>query len=271
MKIHLLVLLVFPAALYSQKDSIAAVEPVGITDTDTLIPIPVVEKDTLNVTDSLGRKQGYWLFFGSDFPNSGVASTEILEEGYFENNERTGIWYRYGAHAQLKAVMLFRIDKKTKAAVRDQFYNYSYHANGQLKRKPVVGACRTMSDFYQYDESGQLIEAELFDSLCNTTYKLQQIKKGELDSLSIFAIDARFTEATDAALTADNVTFRDLGQSGEYCIDYNHRTFQVGTFEKGRLIQGREFTFDDMMRAQRVRYYESGKVVKTLVKGAPSN
>jgi hypothetical protein len=163
--------------------------------------------------------------------------------------------------------MLFRIDKKTKAGVRDQFYNYSYHANGQLKRKPVVGACRTMSDFYQYDETGQLTEVELFDSLCGTTYKLQQIKKGELDSISIFAIDARFTETTDAALTADNVTYRDMGQTGEYCIDYNHRVFQVGTFDHGRFVTGREFVFDEMMRVQRVRYYEGGKLVRTLVKG----
>lgn len=230
-----------------------------------LFPVfAVAQKDTINVTDSLGKKQGHWVFMGGDFPNSGVSSGEILEEGDFVDNERTGIWYRYGSSSQLKAVMLFRIDKKTKTSVRDQFYNYQYHANGQLKRKPVIGKCRSSSDYFTYDESGNILEIELFDSLCNTSYKLQRIQTGEMDAVSIFQIDDKLTEtATDVDLPYAKVHF---DQNGEFCVDYNHQIFQVGSFENGQFVSGREYHFDDMMRVQRIRFYESGKPIRTMIK-----
>jgi hypothetical protein len=40
----------------------------------------------------------------------------------------------------------------------------------------------------------------------------------------------------------------------------------LGHFEKGQLIDGREYLFDEMMRAQRVRFFENGKLVKTVMK-----
>lgn len=241
MKKHLLLLLLLPLWSSAQKDT------------------------TVNIIDSLGRKQGYWVFLGGDFPNSGVGPQELLEEGAFLDDQRVGTWYRYGAGTQVKAVMLFRIDKKTKASVRDQFYNYSYHSNGKLKRKPVIGTCKTMSDYFQYDESGELIEAELFDSVCNTSYKLQRIKKGELDSISIFLVDNNFSEEANAVKEAPKNTLQ-FEQTGEFCVDYNHQIFQVGHFDKGQFLDGREYLFDDMMRAQRIRYYEGGKLVKSVVK-----
>jgi len=231
-----------------------------------LFPIHLLaQKDTLNVTDSNGSKQGHWVFLGSDFPNSGVGATELLEEGNYIDNQRVGLWYRYGANAQVKSIMLFHVDKKTAISVRDQFYNYQYHSNGQLKRKPVIGKCRSMSDYYLYDEAAELLEIELFDSICNTAYKLQRIKKGELDSVSIFLVNDQLTEDVNltGAVPKDS---HNSEQTGEYCVDYNHQTFQIGTFEKGHFINGREYLLDDMMRVLRIRYFENGKLVKTLVK-----
>lgn len=229
-----------------------------------LLPLSAwTQNDTINVRDSLGRKQGHWIFLGGDFPNSGVAASDILEEGYFENDQRYGLWFRYGAGNKIKAIMLFHIDRNTHASVRDQFYNYSYHSNGNLKRKPVIGACRTMCDYFQYDESGSIQEIELFDSVCNTTYKLQRIQPGEMDAVSILQIDERFEErAEEGVQPKSDLNF---SQSGEYCADYEHRVFQIGTFEDGFFRTGREYLFDDMMRAQRVRYFENGVHIKTVV------
>lgn len=231
-----------------------------------LFPIHLLaQKDTLNVTDSNGLKQGHWVFFGGDFPNSGVGATELLEEGDYSNNQKVGIWHRYASGGQVKSIMLFHIDKKTAVSVRDQFYNYTYHSNGQLKRKPVIGKCRSMSDYYLYDETANLLEIELFDSICNTTYKLQRIQKGELDSVSIFLVsDQLSTEANATGVVPKSSS--NFDQTGEFCIDYNHQTFQIGAFEKGQFISGREYLLDDMMRVLRIRYFENGKLVKTLVK-----
>jgi len=150
-------------------------------------------------------------------------------------------------------------------SARDQFYYYEYYPTGTLKKKPAIGGCRTASDYYRYNEAGELVEAELFDSLCNTTYKLQHIQKGEMDSVSIFLVDQRFHEPS---VTAEDLAenSRDFDQTGEYCVDHNHRIFQVGWFENGNFIAGKEFLVDEMMRPQRVRYFEDGKMIRTLVR-----
>jgi hypothetical protein len=267
MKTNLLALLVVSAHPMFSRAQETALNPIDTLLTETVERVlPAPKKDTVNLTDSLGKKQGHWIFFGSDFPNSGVGAYDILEEGTFEDGERTGLWFRYGPDKQIRAVMLFRIDPKTKASVRDQFYNYSYYTNGNLKRKPVIGACRTMSDYYVYTQNGELQEAELFDENCNTTCKIQQIKKGELDSVSILIVDNSFTVSPEVASEHPPTNTISFDQSGEYYVDYNHRIFQVGRFEKGQFLDGREYLFDEMMRAQRVRYYEGGKLVKTVVK-----
>lgn len=242
MKTLIRLLLLLPVIGFAQNDSIQKV----------------------NVTDSLGHKQGHWIYFGKDFSNSGLAPTDTLEEGYYVDNQKTGIWTRYGSQAQIQAVMLFHIDPRTKTAVRDQFYNYAYHANGRLKYKPVIGACRTMSDYFQYDESGNLIDAELFDSICNTVYKLQRIRKGEMDSVSIFMLDDEFeTQKTESCVPENRLHF---GQTGEFCVDFNHQFFQVGQFTNGLLVTGKEYLFDDMMRIIKVKYFENGKLARTVVR-----
>jgi len=232
---------------------------------DTVI-VAIPEVDTTNITDSLGLKQGYWTFFGSDFTNSGVASSDIFEEGYFVDNQRTGIWYRYGPNQQVQSVMLYHVDPKSKTAVRDQFYHYSYHSNGTLKRKPAIGKCRTLSDYFNYNENGDLIEIELFDSICNTRYKLQRIQKGELDSIPMLLIDSHFTETSSAKERGSD--FIHFDQTGEFCVDFNHQIFQIGTFVNGKLIEGKEYFFDELMRAEKVRFYAGGKIVKTVIKKA---
>ena len=263
MKTLLLFCALLPLLLFSQEDIAAlpddSIQPI----VDTLVPKPV--KDTLNVTDSTGMKQGHWLFFGQDFPNSGVGDMEVLEEGDYVNNQRSGIWYRYGAGGKIKAVMQYVLDPKTKTGVRSQFYYYTYHTNGSIKRKPVIGKCTTASDFYLYDETGVLIEAEHFDADCATTLKLQRIQKGELDSIEIFKLNNQFTEVADPTASTD--TWQQFDQTGEYCVDYNHRVFRIGTFVNGELIEGREFHVDEMMRPQRVRYFAGGKLIKTVAKG----
>ena len=250
--------------LFAQEDDVAVLTRDSLeTVVDTVVP--AAEKDTLNVTDSTGLKQGHWLFFGHDFPNSGVSDMEVLEEGNYENNQRIGTWYRYGAGGKIKAVMLYVMDPKTKTGVRSQFYYYVYHDNGSLKRKPVIGECTTASDFYLYDEAGALIEAEHFDADCNTTLKLQRIQKGELDSIEIFKLGNQFVESNGPLDLPES--WEEFDQTGEYCVDYNHRVFRIGTFVNGELIEGREFHVDEMMRPQIVRYFTDGKLVKTLVKG----
>ena len=222
-----------------------------------------IGKDSVNVVDSLGRKQGHWTFSGKDIPNSGVPAENLLEEGEYQNDLRVGMWTRYLADGRIAAVMHYDADVKKKTSTRTCFYYYSYHSNGKLKKKPFIGDCPSAANFISYDENGDITEAENFDANCNTTYKLQQIRKGEMDSIEVFKLDARFTENADlSAQTSKKLV--DLDETGEYCVDYDHQLFQIGTFLNGELIEGREIEVDDMMRPVKVRYYRGGLIVRVL-------
>lgn len=224
-----------------------------------------IGKDSVNVVDSLGRKQGHWTFSGKDIPNSGVPAENLLEEGEYQNDLRTGTWTRYLADGRIAAVMQYSPDIQKKTSVRTCFYYYSYHPNGKLKKKPSIGECPSAADFISYDENGELVEAENFDANCNTTYKLQHIEKGELDSIEVFRLNASFKENPDLSPQTTKKLI-DLDETGEYCVDYDHQLFQIGTFLNGELMEGREIEVDDMMRPVKVRYYRGGIIVKALSK-----
>ncbi len=51
----------------------------------------------LNVTDTNGRRQGKWIFFGKDRPESGYPSEGKVEEGEYKDDRKEGIWIKYHA------------------------------------------------------------------------------------------------------------------------------------------------------------------------------
>ncbi len=53
-----------------------------------------VEGDT-NRVDGQGRRQGKWILFGKDHPNSGYPAEGKIEEGNFKDNRREGFWIKY--------------------------------------------------------------------------------------------------------------------------------------------------------------------------------
>lgn len=55
----------------------------------------VQAQETTNFTDSLGRKQGHWVFYGKDRPDSGVAIDGKVEEGDFTDDRKEGLWIKY--------------------------------------------------------------------------------------------------------------------------------------------------------------------------------
>ncbi len=50
---------------------------------------------TINFTDSLGRKQGHWIFYGKDRPDSGIPGEGKVEEGDYLNDRKEGLWIKY--------------------------------------------------------------------------------------------------------------------------------------------------------------------------------
>ncbi len=53
------------------------------------------QNDTINKTDSLGRKQGFWKVSGLDKKKSKFKPHEIVEEGNYFDGKKTGVWTEY--------------------------------------------------------------------------------------------------------------------------------------------------------------------------------
>lgn len=62
------------------------------------------QSDTLNYRDSLGNKQGYWIVYGCDKPDSKYCDTCKVGEGNYTDDRKNGRWIKYhidGVHVKL--------------------------------------------------------------------------------------------------------------------------------------------------------------------------
>lgn len=57
-----------------------------------------------NLRDEKGKRTGKWVFRGSDMPNSGISKDSKVEEGYFVNGRKEGLWIKY--HKDGKTISL---------------------------------------------------------------------------------------------------------------------------------------------------------------------
>ena len=51
--------------------------------------------DKLNRKDDQGRKQGKWIYYGKDRPESGIPAEGKVEEGKYVDDRKEGIWIKY--------------------------------------------------------------------------------------------------------------------------------------------------------------------------------
>lgn len=52
-------------------------------------------QDTINQRDEKGLKQGHWIYYGKDRPESGVPLDGKVEEGYYVDDRKEGEWIKY--------------------------------------------------------------------------------------------------------------------------------------------------------------------------------
>jgi len=60
-----------------------------------LVNVNCFSQAQLNFIDSLGRKQGHWIYFGKDRPDSGIPADGKVEEGDYINDRKEGTWIKY--------------------------------------------------------------------------------------------------------------------------------------------------------------------------------
>lgn len=119
------------------------------------------QDDKTNQTDSQGRKQGKWVYYGKDRPDSGVPTSGKVEEGKYVDDRKEGIWVKYhndGITPKLKGTY---VNNRPMGAFT------TYWANGKIKEKGVFEKGMYHDTLSRYYENGQL----KYQAFHNTTGK----------------------------------------------------------------------------------------------------
>lgn len=64
--------------------------------------------DDINTTDDKGNRQGYWKITGAMTTEAGYRDNQLVEEGNYEHNKKTGLWKKYYPTGSIKNEITFQ-------------------------------------------------------------------------------------------------------------------------------------------------------------------
>jgi antitoxin component YwqK of YwqJK toxin-antitoxin module len=104
--------------------------------------------EDLNVTDSSGLRQGYWIIKGYMTDNADYSPNSTVEEGEYKDGKKEGIWKKYWANNKVKSEITY-INNRPQGA-------YSvYYKNGQLEERGIWDRSKNIGEFRRYYRNGK--------------------------------------------------------------------------------------------------------------------
>lgn len=143
--IRILLLLVFTFSFFNSSFS-QAIESYNI-----------YLKDTINVTDVNGKKQGRWIYFGKDRNEKKFKSykdNQIIEEGHFKNNLKVGVWKTYHSNSKLQSDVFYNENHDFNFA---KFYN----EQGNLITEGNIRESKFIGDYAVFDMFGNKLKKNI--------------------------------------------------------------------------------------------------------------
>lgn len=126
----------------------------------------LVGKDTINLTDAAGKRQGKWIVTNKIANKPCYTPEQKVEEGVYVDGRKTGLWKEYYCNNNLKSEITFENN-------RPSGYAKMYHENGKIKEEGLWKNNRWVGDYKLYYENGQVQQAFKF----NTTGKREGDQK----------------------------------------------------------------------------------------------
>lgn len=112
-------------------------------------------RDTINMTDVNGKKQGIWVVRGLHQLKSGFSPQQTIEEGTYKDNKKIGIWIQYYKTGKIKNKIAF-VDGRPNGP------SILYYENGTLKEEGTWVNNRWIGKYKSTNEAGDLTEI-IFD------------------------------------------------------------------------------------------------------------
>lgn len=106
-------------------------------------------KDSINIIDFSGLKQGRWIIFGKSKPNTCYQPTAKVEEGKYADNKKSGIWKEYFCNGNTKSKITFQNG-------RQDGYAILYHDNGKVSEEGVWKTNKWVGNYKLYYDNGQV-------------------------------------------------------------------------------------------------------------------
>ena len=104
--------------------------------------------DTLNQLDAEGKKQGYWRITAPLATKPGYADGQLIEEGRFATNKRTGTWHRYWPNGKLMSEITYDMGRP-----RGEYK--TWYQNGQVEEEGNWDLDRNTGNFKRFHPNGE--------------------------------------------------------------------------------------------------------------------
>jgi antitoxin component YwqK of YwqJK toxin-antitoxin module len=257
--------------------------------------------DSINVTDSQGWKQGRWIEKSDGEDSEGCSVGTKIEEGYYKDNRKAGVWKRYWCSGKLKSELVYNADKTItskdyypdgKLKEEGTWNNVgwigpykTYHPNGNLyyEWEYDQGGRRTGKQHYFY-ENGNL----MFDGAWNGGKEVGVIKEyyengalrsektfndGKLDTTSVKNYSQKETKVEPKKEVVKPPVNPELGVIKDgYNKTFNRegKVDREGEFKNAKLYDGKQYFYKDG-KLEKIAIIRDGKVTKYETSKEPKN
>lgn len=143
-------------------------------------------KDTINIIDVAGKKQGPWIIFGKDKNEPCYKPEQKAEEGKFKENRKTGEWVEYFCSGIPKSKVTF-------VNGRPDGYAITYHDNGKVSEEGIWKNNRWVGNYKMFYENGNVQH----DFVFNEGGKREGIQKYYHENKEL-AIEGNFKNGKEA-------------------------------------------------------------------------
>ena len=114
-----------------------------------------LSNDTINQTVD-NKKQGYWIIIGNMRNLPDYNPSDTIEEGFFKNNRKVGMWKKYYPSGALKSEITY-INGRASGAFSTYYPNGQLEENGNWKGRVYTG------NFERYYEDGTIAQKKTFN------------------------------------------------------------------------------------------------------------
>lgn len=107
------------------------------------------DSEKINFTDENDFKQGHWIFTNAERQLPEYRDDQLVEEGYYKDNQKVGVWKKYYENGSLEYELTFVNN-------RPSGYAIFYYKNGKISEEGVWKNNRWVGEYKYYHENGKL-------------------------------------------------------------------------------------------------------------------